>query len=132
MNPLLIAKGAKVLSNKKVITTIIVILVLILLRGTIRKIIRKIRQNRFDKNEGKDVNQLAQQYRAASNPSGISWMIDMDGTDEKDMEILGHQTKGKLQAVADAYKLKFNESLSDRIRKELSPDDFHNWRNIVT
>ena len=132
MNPMLIAKGGQLLTNKKVITAIVVIIVLLLLRGTIRRIIRKIRQRRFDRNEGKDVNQMAQQYRSAANPSGVSWMINMDGTNEETIEKLAYQTKGSLQAVADAYRLKFEESLSDRLRGELSAKDYQNWRNIVT
>lgn len=133
MNPLLIAQGAqKVFSNKRLQQILLLIILFVVLRFVLRKVMKKIRQNKFDKNEAQDPNQLAQQYRAASNPSGTSWMIDWDGTAEKDIEILAHQTKGQTQTVANAYKLKFDESLSDRLRKELSPRDFNNWRNIVT
>ena len=90
-----------------------------------------MRQRKFDKNEAQDVNQIAQQYRSAVNPSGISWMINIDGTDEAEIERLGYQSKGKLQPIADAYRLKFEESLTDTLRKELSPTEFQNWRNIV-
>jgi len=47
---------------------------------------RNNRQRRFNKNEGRDINQIAQQYRSAVNPSGISWIINVDGTDELEIE----------------------------------------------
>lgn len=134
MNPLLIAQGAKTViqKNPKTIRTLLFILVLLIVFGVIRRWNKARKQRKFDKNEAQDPNQLAQQYRAASNPSGASWMINWDGTHEKEIEILAHQTKGQVQRVADVYRLKFDESLSDRLRKELSPNDFANWRNIVT
>ena len=135
MNPALItvATGAKkVFSNKYVIIAIIAIISLWLIRGGVKKLIRSWREKQFDKNEAKDVNQIAQQYRAASNPSGSNWMIDWDGTDEDAIELLAHQTKGHLESVARVYKQKFDETLTDRMRKELDTDDFQNWHNIVT
>ena len=136
MNPIAVASIAKgatsILSNKKVQIAILIIIAYMILKKKIGKVIWKYRQNKFDKNEGDIVNQLAQQYRAAANPSGIAWMIDLDGTNEGEIEKLGYQTKGKLQQIANAYRLKFEESLTDRMRKELSAKDFQNWRNIVT
>ncbi len=136
MNPLILASlanGAKnILSNRKVQIAILVIILYWVFKKKIAKAIHRYRQNKFDKNEGDSINQLAQQYRAAANRSGISWLIDLDGTNTKEIEILAHQTKGRLQQVANAYKLKFEESLTDRMRKELSASDFQNWWNIVT
>lgn len=132
------AKGAlnvakKVLSNKLVQIGIVVFLLFFIVRGGIRKIRAKIREKRFNRNEDKDVNQLAQQYRSASNPSGISWMIDIDGTDEDAIKLIARDTKGRLKDVASAYRLKFDgEALTDRLRKELDSDDFQHWRDIVT
>lgn len=131
MNPLVIKSATKIITNKYVLTTIIVLVAYLFLKGRIRKVIRKFREKSFDKNEAKDVNQIAQQYRAASNPSGISWMIDLDGTNEQAIDRLGYQTKGSFESITDAYKLKFSESLTDRMRKELDADRFQNWRNIV-
>lgn len=136
MNPLVIASvanGAKnILSNKKVQIVLLLLIGYLIFKKKINNAILKYRQNKFDKNEGDLINQLAQQYRGASNPSGISWMRDFDGTSDSEIEKLAHQTKGKLQLVANAYKLKFNESLTDRMRKELSTTAFQNWWNIVT
>lgn len=135
MNPVIttVAAGAKkVFTNKYVIIAIIAIISLWLIKGGISKTIRYFKEKNFDKNEAKDVNQIAQQYRAASNPSGSSWMIDWDGTDEDAIELLAHQTKGHLESVARVYKQKFDETLTDRMRKELDTDDFQNWHNIVT
>ncbi len=135
MNPLVIAKAVKgagsFFSNRKVQIALLIIVLYFIFKKKIKQLLHKMRQRRFDKNEAQDVNQVAQQYRSASNPSGISWMINVDGTDEEEIEKLGFQTKGNLQPIADAYRLKFDESLSDRLRKELNPKEFQNWRNIV-
>ncbi len=128
MLPLLAKKALK---NKYVMTTIISIVAFFFLKGTVKKLIRKYRESRFDKNETNDVNQIAQQYRSAANPSAISWLIDADGTDEDAIERLGYQSKGKIESVADAYKQKFDETLTDRMRKELDADEFQEWKNII-
>jgi hypothetical protein len=135
MNPLVIAQATKsatsFFSNRKVQILLLGIVLYFIFKKKIKRLIRKMKQQKFDRNEAQDVNQIAQQYRSAVNPSGISWMINIDGTDEKEIEHLGYQTKGKLQPIADAYRLKFEESLSDRLRRELSPREFQNWKNIV-
>lgn len=136
MNPIImsqVATGAKkIFTNKYVVIAIIIVVVIFLAKGGIKKISKKIKEKKFDRDETKDVNQLAQQYRSASNPSGNNWMINWDGTDEDAIERLAYQTKGVLTQVADAYKLKFDETLTDRLRKELDADELQNWRNIVT
>tara|TARA_Y100000589_G_C27147351_1_gene627426 strand:+ start:766 stop:1176 length:411 start_codon:yes stop_codon:yes gene_type:complete len=136
MNPLVLksaAKGAKkVLTNKYVLIIIAVLGSWFILRGGIKRMIRKWRERKFNKNESKDVNQIAQGYRSAANPSGVSWMIDFDGTDDEAIEKLAYQTKGSLDEVAQAYRQKFDEALTDRLRKELDVSEFQNWRNIVT
>jgi len=133
MSPMIIASEAKnILSNRKVQIALMVLLAYFLFKNKIKDAVLKYRQNKFDKNEGDTINQLVQQYRSAVNPSGVSWMTNFDGTKEQELEKLAYQTKGKLQLVANAYKLKFDESLTDRIRKELSVSAFQNWWNIVT
>ena len=135
MNPIVAAnlaqKAKKIVTNKYVVIAVVIVISIFILRGGIKKLIKKFRENQFDKNETKDVNQIAQQIRAASNPSGFNWMIDWDGTDEDTLTILAHQTKGAFKEVADAYRLKFAETLTDRIRKELDAKDYQNWINIV-
>lgn len=139
MNPLLLAQGAlqakKFFSNRKVQIVIAILVFVIVFRRTIRKTIQRIQKNSFDKEEAKDPNQLAQQYRAMFNPSGVSWMIGFDGTDTQNLDLLAEQTRGQLQAVTDAYRLGFPNddlSLQDRLRSELSTDDFIRWRAFVT
>lgn len=135
MNPKaaqVIAAGAKkVLSNKYVLITLLVLIVLLILRKRIKKVVRNRQEKKFDKKEAKNVNQLAHQYRSASNPSGVSWMIDFDGTDEDLMMDLALQSKGGYKLIADAYKQKFDESLTDRVRSELDTEDFQKWRYII-
>ena len=133
MTPLIVANGVKkVFSNKYVIIAIIVLVVFFVAKGGIQKFIRSRKEKEFNRNETKDVNQLALQYRTASNPSGNDWMINWDGTNEDAIEKLAYQTKGVLDEVAAAYKLKFDETLSDRMSKELDSEELQDWRNIVS
>lgn len=136
MNPKLVQAAAvgtkKVFSNKYVLIALIVIIGFWFFKGRIKRMMKNYRAKQFDKNETINANQLAQQYRSASNPSGVSWMIDFDGTDEDLIEKLAFQTKGGFDVVADAYHQKFDETLTDRMRAELDTDEFKNWHNIIT
>ncbi len=127
--PLLMAKKAA--TNKYVIAIVLVVLLLLISKKAISKTVQKIRERKFDKNEAANVNQIAQQYRSVSNPSGISWMIDFDGTDTDQIDSLAHQSKRNFPEIAKAYRLKFGEGLTDRMRAELSNQDFTNWQNII-
>lgn len=135
MNPIVAAQLKSFFSSKAGKMTLLVILVMIVFfiaKGGITKFLRNRAEKKFDRDETKDVNQLALQYRTASNPSGNNWMIDWDGTNEDAIEKLAYQTKGVLDEVAAAYKLKYDETLSDRMSKELDSEELQDWRNIVT
>lgn len=136
MNPKLVQAAAvgakKVFSNKYVLIVLLAIVILLFFRGRIRKMIKRHKEKQFDKNETQDVNQIAQQYRAAANPSGVSWMIDFDGTDEDAIDKLAYQSKNNFSSIANAYRQKFDETLTDRMRAELSTDEFQSWHNIIT
>lgn len=136
MNPKIIkAAGVgakKLLSNKYMRIILLILVILFFFRGRIRKMIRQRKERQFDNNETQDVNQIAQQYRSASNPSGVSWMIDFDGTDEEAIDKLAYQSKNNFSAIANAYRQKFDETLTDRMRAELDTDDFQSWHNIIT
>lgn len=135
MNPVVVqklAKGAKsVLSNKYVLLGLLVIVLVLFFKNRIKRAFRAIKEESFDANETKDVNQIAQQYRSASNPSGFSWMIDFDGTDEDSIRNLAFQTKGAFERVSQAYNDKFDETLTDRMRNELDTESFQNWKSII-
>lgn len=135
MNPIVMQKVAgtakKVLSNKYVLIAIAVVVGYLFMRGKIKAFFKKRREAEFDKDEHKDANQIAQQYRSAANPSGVKWMIDLDGTNEEAIDRLAYQTKGTAKQVFDAYKLKFDETLTDRMRRELNAEDLQSWRNII-
>ncbi|MCB0396836.1 MAG: hypothetical protein KDD36_09295 [Flavobacteriales bacterium] len=136
MNPLILANIIsaikKFFSNKVVLTVIALVVLIFLFKKKIGKAIQSVRSKKFDKQEYKDVNLLAQQYREAVNPSGFDALINYDGTDEQAIETLARQTKGSLREISDAYRLKYNEGLSDRLRRELSSEDFQRWKDIVT
>lgn len=136
MNPIIfskiIRKGKQIVNNRNVQLVLVIILLAFLFRGSIQSVIRKVRENHFDRNEPEMVNQLAQQYRAAVNPSGVAWLVGVDGTKDKAIELLAYRTKGRLNEVLKAYREKFDETLTDRLRQELSVKDYQNWLNIVT
>ena len=136
MNPIVVSKVAGGLktffTNRTVLIVIAVLVIIIILKKGVKKTVRKVRENKFDKNEFEDPNLLAQQYRSASNPSGYGWMIDFDGTKEDELLNIAYQTKGQKDAVSDAYKNKYAEALTDRVRKELSTKDFDHWKNIIS
>ncbi len=135
MNPLVVAQAVKgtgsFFSNRKVQIAILLIVLYFIFKKKIKQFLDNRRLQQFQKDEGSIINQLAQQYRAAINPSGIEWMRNFDGTRTQAIERLAYQTKGRFQAVADAYQLKYKELLSDTLKSELSTDDFQKWFNIV-
>ena len=136
MNPIITKvatqKVIRFLTSKTVLTIIAIVVVIFILRGGIKKWIRNKNQRAFEKKENTPPAQLAQQYRTAFNPSGVSWLINADGTNEEAIEKLAFQTKGQLDEVARAYKERFDELLTDRLRAELSSDEYQNWINIVS
>ena len=135
MNPLLAIKAGQtaknVVSHKAFYIPVIILVLLLLSKKTVKAAIKQYKEKKFDKNETEDVNQIAQQYRSVSNPSGINFLIDADGSDEEGFKILAHRTKGNFKQVAEAYKLKFDETLTDRVRSELDSEDYQNWLNII-
>ncbi|GAA4276284.1 hypothetical protein [Aquimarina mytili] len=135
MNPLVVAQGISsaksFFSNRKVQIVLLLIVLYFIFKKKIKRFLDNRRLQKFQKDEGSIINQLAQQYRAAFNPSGISWMINFDTTKTQAIERLAYQTKGRFQAIANAYELRYKELLTDRLRRELSADEFQNWQNIV-
>lgn len=120
---------------KKIFSTkgVLIVIGIIAAYFVVKKLYRSYNESRFDKDETERANQLALQYRNASNPSGFKNMIDYDGTStDTILEKLSYQTKGIFKKVADAYKLKFDETLSDRMTNELSTSELNEWNNIVT
>ena len=136
MNPLIIKKMVQgltaVFSNKYVIIGILTFVVFFTLKGGVKKFLKARREKQFNEDEIIDAHQIAQQYRGATNPSGNSWFIDIDGTDEVSIDRLAYQTKGHFEQISNQYKLGFDETLTERMRIELDPDEFQAWYNIIT
>lgn len=136
MNPLVIKTFLtglkKVFSNKYVLLTIAALFVLFLTRNKIKKIFIKRNEDKFDKEETEDFNQIAQQYRSASNPSGIEFLIDADGTDEEAIERLAYQTKGNFQQIADGYDAILDHPSADKTDHPRTLQSDHLRRSKVT
>lgn len=123
----------KVLSDKRVVFVLIAIVVFFLLKKYIKKGIKKIKENKFDKQSHEDPNKLALNFRSAANPSGYNWMIDMDGTDEDTMLDIGQRIKDlNLQEdVSKAYRLKYDETMEERANKELDGEDLRLFESLI-
>jgi hypothetical protein len=116
---------------------IITMLSIVLSRKYLQGVIEKYRENQADNNvekskNGKNINIIAQAYKNAVNPSGTSWLQWSDGTDEDAIFNLANDTKGSLNEINKAYKNKFQISLVDDLRTELSSNEFNKWYTTVT
>ncbi len=139
MNPIIaigttLFKGiGKGLKNKNVQIALAVILVIFLLKGGIKKVVRFFKNKKFDNKATEDPNRVALQLRNAANPSGVNWMIDWDGTNEAEFELLARRIKNQdiIKEVSDAYRLKYDETLQERAAKELSTDELQRFEDII-
>lgn len=131
MNPALV----KIATNKYVIygtgILIALLVVYIVFKKFGKSISGAVSDAQFNAIEGTDLGSLIQQYRAAMNPSGVSWLISTDGTDEEAILKLAQQTKGNVDAVFKAYRQKFNSNLTDDLRQELSTEEYETWYEII-
>lgn len=123
----------KILSDKRVVFILLGIVLFFLLKKYIKKGIKKIKENKFDKVSHEDPNKLALNFRNSANPSGYDWMIDFDGTDEESMLNIGQRIKDlNLQEdVSKAYRQKFDETLEDRVNKELDGEDLRLFESLI-
>jgi len=122
------------LSNKTVRVVLIVVVLVFLFKKTIQGAIRKYRESKFDSRSSQLPNKLALSIRSAVNPSGIDWMVDFDTTKPTELLALGQRIKdlGIVKEVSDAYKLKFDETLEERVSKELDSTDLITWEQIIS
>lgn len=97
----------------------------------VQALVKNTRRGKVDNNPDDPVSYLVQRYRQAMNPSGISWLIGADGTDETEIFDLGVATKGRLKEVQLAYKAKYNTTLTDALSKELDPEEYQKWYNAA-
>lgn len=93
---------------------------------------RAIKNIRRKNSERKFTNEAQQAIllRSAINPSGISWMMWMDGTKEQAIyDVAGRITN--FRKVQQEYQNLFNSSLVNDLEKELSTDEYNKFMNIV-
>lgn len=74
---------------------------------------------------------LATLYKQALNPSGYTFLIEMDGTSEE----LIYKTAGyrpqNFSQVWEKYKLQYSRNLTDDLQKELSTDEYAKFLQIL-
>lgn len=130
-----VGQGAKkVLSNKKVQLVLAAIIGVFLLKGGISKIRAYFNNKKFDKKSTEDPNRIALAFRNAANPSGANWMIDWDGTNEEEFNLLARRIKNQdiIKEVSDAYRLKYDETLQERAAKELGAEELQSFEDIIS
>jgi len=89
--------------------------------------LRKSRQASQYQQAGTDPNTaFAIQVRQACNPSGITMLVDMDGTWENDLMLVADQI-GNVDEVNKAYVNLYNENMYERLEKELNSTKFQEW-----
>lgn len=94
-----------------------------------RRIVRNIRK----KNSERKFTGEAQQailIRSSINPSGVSWMMWMDGTKEEAIYKIASQVTN-FRKVQQEYQNLFNSSLVGDLEKELSTDEYARFMNII-
>jgi hypothetical protein len=69
---------------------------------------------------------FAIEVRQSCNPSGMKWLIDMDGTWENDLMLVADQISN-LNAVNAQYVALYNENMFERLEKELNATRFQEW-----
>lgn len=87
-----------------------------------------------DKNYGNSpAYQSAVAIRNATNPSGIDWMINFDGTNEKALFEIVSNIKNKTQwdELVAVYNKAYGESIIDRLNKELDHEELLKFNTIL-
>lgn len=68
----------------------------------------------------------ANQLRSAVNPSGLSWMINMDGSNTEQALLIGKKMKADnvpFSMVAQMYNMAYKDDLSKRLQSDLSSSE---------
>lgn len=73
----------------------------------------------------------AMSLRSAINPSGISWLMWTDGTNETAIKQIASQIQN-LDAVAVAYRSLYRDELIKDLQSELSSEDFNAFLQAVS
>lgn len=87
-------------------------------------------QSQFSVDE-KPAVKWAMLLRSAINPSSISLLKQTDGTNEEAIFSIAKQIT-KIDEVASAYKVLYQDNLLDDLQRELSLEDYQKVLNIVT
>lgn len=85
-------------------------------------IIKSVKANNAEKDMGDLSTQAAMALHGAFNPSGMRWMIDMDGT-STDAVFESLQKAPDIAKVLKAYKNLYGEALIERLEKELNSEE---------
>lgn len=95
-------------------------------------LLKSINKNTTQSQAGESVEiQQATVLRAAMNPSGFSWMMSFDTTDNKTILSMATQIV-KLEDVISAYRKLYDSDLLSDLQSELSAEDYKNFISVVS
>lgn len=100
------------------------------------RIVHKMIKNQQQKSTADKADQnlevrQAMGLRSAMNPSGTSWLMWTDGTNEEAIDELALQIVD-LNAVSSAYRRLYNAELTEDLQKELSTDHFNEFMTRIS
>jgi len=77
--------------------------------------------------------QLASRIRTAVNPSGVSWLINTDFTDNASLFNIANEINiaKNFNEVAKSYKKMYGESLEERLRTEFNSIEYSKFFDIT-
>ncbi len=111
-----------------IVRFLVIVTAYFLLRGIIRRNAQLAQQDQVIK--GDDISLLAVQIRQALNPSGITWIMDVDGTDEPLLYDAAKKITD-LSKVSTAYKNLYNSDLITDLQNELDNTQLVQFQNFI-
>lgn len=113
------------------VIVLVALVILFFVFRAIKKASDRKQNNNFD---APGTSGLATQYahrlRTALNPSGMSWMINTDGTNEKEIMAVADAMKANkvtMSQVATAYYTAYKDDLAKRLQGDLDSGEFNEF-----
>lgn len=113
------------------VIVLVALVILFFVFRAIKKASDRKQNNNFD---APGTSGLATQYahrlRTALNPSGMSWMINTDGTNEKEIMSVADAMKANkvtMSQVATAYYTAYKDDLAKRLQGDLDSGEFNEF-----
>jgi len=127
-NPIIVTSG-----NSNAVSKLITALIVSVAGGLAVWQLKKFLSNSESKQINEPEVQLASRIRTAVNPSGVSWLINTDTTDEYSLYQIAKEINEQknFDKVAKSYQRQFSETLESRLRTEFDPNEYNKFFSII-